>query len=144
MTLRRPVLNLIALFATCFSAASQAATQQEIVQEQMRKQLDPEQIVVTLERTRCLGSCPAYRVTLTASGKLTLSQAIVTDGPSTYLELRIANHAKRVRLYSHFPSELGAIPKLIDDTVAIEQWIGTPCERPRSSLRPMAPGECDR
>ena len=70
---------------------------------------------------------------------------LVTDRPSTYLELRIGDHAKRVRLYNNFPKELGAIPTLIDQAVRVEQWIGTDCERPRSSIGPARQaGECER
>lgn len=123
--------------------ASYGATQQEIVRKNLGKQIDPRQIVVTLERTQCLGSGPAYRVTLTGdgeveyegkalvkitgvrkatlpqedvlkivnellrvrifdaaseygvqdsissyNGRLTLASIVVTDAPSTYLELR--------------------------------------------------------
>lgn len=200
MTHNRRMLSVLALFAASFSMASHGETQKEIVQKNLRKELDPRQIVVTLERTACFGSCPSYRVTLTGTGdvvyegkalvkitgtrratlpreevlkivnellrvkifdappeydtldlinsyegRLTIGSAITTDGPSAYLELRIGADAKRVRLYSHVPKELGAIPALIDQVTDIEQWIGTYCERPRSPMGPaLSAGECER
>lgn len=200
MTCNRPMLSVLALLAASFSMASHGETQQEIVQKNLRKEIDPRQIVVTLERTQCFGSCPAYRVTLTGAGEveyegkalvkvtgvrrttlpqeevlkivnellrvrifdaapeydsqdsinsndgnLTLGSIVVSDLSSIYLQLRIGTHAKRVRLYSNVPKELGAIPDLIDQVTNVEQWIGTDCERPRSSMGPTRPaGECER
>ena len=194
------MLSVLTLLAVTSSMASYGATQQEIVRENLGKEIDPRQIVVTLERTQCLGSCPAYRVTFNGAGeveyegkalvkitgvrkatlpqedvlkivnellrvrifdaaseydvrdsissykgRLTLASIVVTDAPSTYLELRIGDHARRVRLYYNVPKELGAIPDLIDQLVRIEQWIGTDCERPRSPIGPVRPaGECER
>lgn len=181
-----------------FSLAAQGATQQEIVAEYSRKEIDPRQIVITLERTACFGSCPSYRVTITGSGeveyegrslvkivgirkgtlekqevlklvdellrahffdaaseyatrdmilsqdgRLTLGSTVLTDAPNTFLQVRIGKYGKRVRLYDNYPQELGAIPDRIDQAVDIEQWIGTYCERPRSSMGPpFQPGEC--
>lgn len=175
------------------------ATQAEILAEHVGE-IDPKQLVVTLERTTCLGSCPAYRITIKGNGeveyegkrlvkivgirkghlpgedalklvnellrvrffdaaseyadrdvidnnggKLTVVSIVTTDGPSALLEMKIGKHEKRVRLYDNYPKELGAIPQLIDQTVAIEQWIGSDCERPRSSIGPhVQPGGCNR
>lgn len=199
MTYSRRMLSGLVLLAVSFPMASHGETQQEIVERNKGKEIDPEKIVVTLERTQCLGSCPAYRITLTGAGeveyegkalvkitgvrrstlprdqvlkivnellrvsffdappaydrqhsifnsggKLTWGGTVITDGPSTYLGLRIGDHAKRVRLYSNVPMELAAIPELIDRATGVEQWVGTDCERPRSSIGPpRRPGECE-
>jgi hypothetical protein len=105
-------------------------------------------IVTELLRVRFFDAAAEYEVRdaiHSYDGKLTLASTIVTDGPTTFLEMRIGEHSKRVRLYSNFPQELGAIPQLIDQIVQVEQWIGSYCERPRSSIGPhFAPGECGR
>jgi len=190
----------LALTSLLVALASYGATQAEIVAEYVRQEIDPKQLVVTLERTACLGSCPVYRIAIKGDGaveyegkhfvkvmgirkgnlhthevlklvnellrvrffdaaseyvvrdainsydgKLTLNSIVSTDGPSALLQMRIGKHEKRVRLYDNYPQELGAIPQLIDQTVLIEQWIGSYCERPRSSMGPhLQPGECDR
>jgi hypothetical protein len=190
----------LALISLSAPLALQGANQAEIVAEHVGQKIGPQQIVVTLERTACLGSCPVYRITITGTGeveyegkdlvkvrgirkgtvhrdavlkivnellrvrifdaaseyvvrdaitghddKLTLSSIVSTDGASALLQLRIGKHEKRVRLYANYPQELGAIPDLIDQTVRIEQWIGSFCERPRSPFGPrLQPGECGR
>lgn len=200
MRLYRRMSSLSALLAVSVSMAAQAPTQQEIVKENLGKELDPGKITVTLERTQCFGSCPAYRVRLTGrgeveyegkalvktagirnatlpreevlkivnellrvrvfdaapeyivqdsinsyEGKLTLGSIYMTDGPSTWLELSLGGHTKRVHLYNNVPKELAAIPDLIDQAVNIEQWIGSDCERPRSPMGPALPaGACER
>lgn len=192
-------LAALAVSTLLVPLASHGATQAEIVADYVGE-IDPKQLVVTLERTACLGSCPAYRIKIRGNGeveyegkrfvkvmgirkanlhpqevlklvnellrvrffdaaseyadldtissdggRLTLVSIVTTDGPSALLELRIGKHEKRVRLYDNYPQELGAIPQLIDQTVLIEQWIGSDCERPRSSIGPrIQPGECGR
>jgi hypothetical protein len=40
------------------------------VAEYVRQEIDPKQVVVALERTACLGSCPVYRITITGNGEV--------------------------------------------------------------------------
>jgi hypothetical protein len=199
MNYSRRMLSVLTMLAASFAMPSHGETQREIVRQNIGEEIDPQQIEVVLERTACLGLCPAYRVRLTGdgeveyegealvkitgvrkatlpreeilkivnellrvrifdaasdyytqdeissdNGKLTLASIFVSDRPSTYLQLRIGDHVKRVRLYYNVPSELGAIPDLIDQVVGVEQWVGTGCERfrsPTGSVRP--PRECE-
>jgi hypothetical protein len=187
--------------ALCFLASyeARAATQKEIVAELRAKDIDPVELVVTMERTMCFGSCPSYRVTITGTGhveyeglncvttkglkqgrvsadkvleianalirahffdasseyvsldeiqsydgQLKLISAYTSDGQTTYLQFKLGTHEKRVQLYSDYPADFKAITDLIDQTVDIEQWIGTYCERqrmPLACLGPTAP-EC--
>lgn len=165
---------------------AQGATHKEIVEEFRGKDIDPAEVVVTMERTACFGTCPAYRVTITGTGyveyegrqyvlnrgirqgaispeaaidiasalmrahffdasaeyfssdeirmyggRLRLESTIVTDGPSTSLQLKLGKHEKLMHLYDGYPAELREVTALIDKAVDIEQWIGTYCERDR-------------
>jgi hypothetical protein len=105
-------------------------------------------IVNELLRVRIFDAASEYQVQDSINsynGRLTLASVLVSDAASTYLELRIGDHAKRVHLYYNVPKELGAIPDLIDRAVDVEQWIGTDCERPRSPIGPARPAaECEQ
>lgn len=181
------------------AVAALGETQKEIIAEHFGKEISPSQLVVTMERTRCFGSCPSYRVTITGTGdveyegldcvktrgvrrgtvspetalglvndflhahffdasseyialdeirsyggRLEVGGPITSDGQSTYLQLKLGRHEKRVRLYDHYPNDLGVIPDRIDQAANVEQWIGSYCERqrmPQACLGPDAP-EC--
>lgn len=106
MTHNRRMLSVLALLAASFSMAAHGETQREIVQKNLRKEIDPRQIVVTLERTQCLGSCPAYRVTLTGTGEVEYEgKALVkiTGVRKATLPqeevLKIVNELLRVRIF---------------------------------------------
>lgn len=58
-----------ALVACCLASIEvQGATHKEIVEEFRGKDIDPAEVVVTMERTACFGTCPAYRVTISGTG----------------------------------------------------------------------------
>jgi hypothetical protein len=191
--------SAIAVVFSFLVSAAHGESQKEIVAEFIGKDISPAQLVVTMERTMCLGSCPSYRVTITGTGdveyegfncvwtrgvkrgtvppetalglvnsllhvrffdapseyavldeigsydgRLTLGSIASSDHQSTYLQLKLGQHEKRVLLYDHYPTELGAILAMIDKAVDIERWIGTSCERRRESC-PLAPAahECE-
>lgn len=61
---------LVAAFSLVYQQALAAPTQREIVAEHIGKRLNPSEIAISLERTPCFGSCPAYRVTIKGSGEV--------------------------------------------------------------------------
>jgi len=106
MTFHRRMLSVLALLATSFSMPSHAETQQEIVAKNIGKELDPRQIVVTLERRQCMGSCPAYRIKIDGAGEVEYEgQALVkiTGTRKTTIRqeeaLHIVDELLRVRFF---------------------------------------------
>jgi Domain of unknown function (DUF6438) len=194
-----PRMGVAFVVALMMATPTLGSTQKEVIAEYYGKEISPSQLVVTMERGTCFGSCPSYRVTIhgtgeveyeglncvvtlgvergtvsrelaldlvndllrahffdapseyvvldqirNSDGRLEVGGPYVSDGPSTYLQLRLGRHENRVRLYNHYPDDLKAITEKIDGAVNIEQWIGSYCERrlmPNACPGPEAP-EC--
>jgi hypothetical protein len=63
-----PQINRLIVFAALFSALAFAQTNSRFQTVEARAQTIPPDTLITLERTACYGTCPIYKITISAGG----------------------------------------------------------------------------